>query len=696
MKNFLALNPRNFLHRLLDIIPSTRPGLLLSLALGVLGLNATAAPGTVVFGNHNGSKVINGHTGAAITTNMAVRVALYWSPLGTNSFAQIGPVTNVGFPVPGIFAGGTRTCGAGTTGGTAGQFQVRAWSGGFATYEQALATTGILIGQSAIVQVVTGNPGGDPPMAPASLLAGGLSSFSLLTNSSTPLSLVCASNKTVACGDLWLFDAPITTGGCITNPSVIVSSTITNGACPWLITRTWQATDGCTTNVCSQTVIVVDTTPPTLVCASNKIVECGSAWAFDPPQASDTCSGSNVAVTVLGTISNGTCPQIITRTWLAMDACGNSNTCNQIVTVMDATPPTLTCASNKTVECGSVWTFDPPQANDACSGTNVSLTVLNTLTNGICPQLLTRSWLATDACGNSNTCQQIVTVVDSSPLVFTCPTNKTADCATNWSFDAPLASASCGSNVVVLTLTTVTNNFCPQLITRSWSITNTCNSAAALCSQTVTVLCPDCPVIAVTKTCPPNPVPPGGILTFTGTITNLSVFTLTNVIVLNDQPASNTLVFGPATLAPGASATFSSSYTVSPLTCGAYADTLLAIGTIPGGLTFSNSVTASCPRATVITPGDRNGDGIVDQAELNAVLANYWPNSPWLYLTNTVGLGGTNVTFALTNSTAGAFSIEYTTNLTDWEYLGPATPRYEFTDTNAPAMPQRFYRLRWP
>ncbi len=95
-------------------------------------------------------------------------------------------------------------------------------------------------------------------------------------------------------------------------------------------------------------------------------------------------------------------------------------------------------------------------------------------------------------------------------------------------------------------------------------------------------------------------------------------------------------------------------------------------------------------------PGDLNGDGIVDDGELNTVLSNYFPYSPWLELTNTYGLGGTNVTFALTNSTAGAFSVEFSTNLSDWEFLGPATPRYEFTDTNAPAVPQRYYRLRWP
>lgn len=100
--------------------------------------------------------------------------------------------------------------------------------------------------------------------------------------------------------------------------------------------------------------------------------------------------------------------------------------------------------------------------------------------------------------------------------------------------------------------------------------------------------------------------------------------------------------------------------------------------------------------SATFTPGDVNGDGMVSQAELNGVLANYWTYSPWLYLTNVAGLGGTNVTFALENSTAGAFSVEYTTNLTDWFFLGPATPRYLFTDTNAPAVPQRFYRLRWP
>ena len=97
-----------------------------------------------------------------------------------------------------------------------------------------------------------------------------------------------------------------------------------------------------------------------------------------------------------------------------------------------------------------------------------------------------------------------------------------------------------------------------------------------------------------------------------------------------------------------------------------------------------------------VTLGDTNADGVIDQSELDAVLAGYWPTSPWLYMTNAAGLGKTNVTFALTNSTAGAYSVLRSTNLASWEYLGPATPRYEFTDTNAPTTSQRYYRLRWP
>ena len=40
------------------------------------------------------------------------------------------------------------------------------------------------------------------------------------------------------------------------------------------------------------------------------------------------------------------------------------------------------CANNKSVDCSSDWSFDPPTATDACCGTNVTISVLSTVTNG--------------------------------------------------------------------------------------------------------------------------------------------------------------------------------------------------------------------------------------------------------------------------------------------------------------------------
>lgn len=116
-----------------------------------------------------------------------------------------------------------------------------------------------------------------------------------------------------------------------------------------------------------------------------------------------------------------------------------------------------------------------------------------------------------------------------------------------------------------------------------------------------------------------------------------------------------------------------------------------------GNMTVVNrSVIVALPPAAPAVPGDQNGDGLVSQAELDAVYAAYLPTSPWLQMTNVAGLGGQRITFSLSNSTLGAYTVEYTTNFAGWFPLGPATPRYEFTDTNAPALPQRYYRLRHP
>src|SRR5204863_508295 len=125
-------------------------------------------------------------------------------------------------------------------------------------------------------------------------------------------------------------------------------------------------------------------------------VECGDTWTFDLPAISDTCNGTNVVLTVLDTVTNALCGNTFaaTRTWLGTDACGNTNSCAQTITVVDTTPPVLVIA-NRAVDCGDTWTFDLPEASDSCNGTNVVLIVLDTMTNAHCANTFaaTRTWL---------------------------------------------------------------------------------------------------------------------------------------------------------------------------------------------------------------------------------------------------------------------------------------------------------------
>ena len=105
------------------------------------------------------------------------------------------------------------------------------------------------------------------------------------------------------------------------------------------------------TQACQVNFVVTPTTGCAfaLICASNKTVECGTQWSFNPPTWTNACvpppgtPSNGVVLTIISTTTNGTCPQVITRTWQGMDDCLYHDQCSQTVTVVDTTPPTLDC-----------------------------------------------------------------------------------------------------------------------------------------------------------------------------------------------------------------------------------------------------------------------------------------------------------------------------------------------------------------
>jgi len=151
--------------------------------------------------------------------------------------------------------------------------------------------------------------------------------------------------------------------------------------------------------------------------------------------AVDNCEGEGeypAEVTYSDSVAPGDCEhaRVITRTWTATDVCGNTTSQDQIITVVDTTPPTIIVPEDMeldiTVECDKP--IDPidlgePTASDNCDN-DPELTHVDTITPGDSPQevTITRTWTATDACGNSASVEQIIRVVDTTaPVIINCP-----------------------------------------------------------------------------------------------------------------------------------------------------------------------------------------------------------------------------------------------------------------------------------
>ncbi len=206
----------------------------------------------------------------------------------------------------------------------------------------------------------------------------------------------------------------------------------------------------------------------TVVCSTNKTVECGFPWLFDPPLIIPNPCCTNPPTVNFIALTNvlGPCQEIVSGLWVIQDCFGATYTCTQVVTVVDTTAPVITCASNKTVECGTAWSFDTPTAIDACSGTNVGISVVSTVTNsGPCPLVIVRTWQAMDYCSNSAFCSQTVSVADTTPPSIVCPSN--------------IVVKTCGTNSIVVTWSLSATDACSSV-----TITSTPPSGTAFAPNT--------------------------------------------------------------------------------------------------------------------------------------------------------------------------------------------------------------------
>ncbi|HMG15081.1 MAG TPA: SdrD B-like domain-containing protein, partial [Saprospiraceae bacterium] len=251
-----------------------------------------------------------------------------------------------------------------------------------------------------------------------------------------PVFTYCPVDVTVECDAVPNPGTPTVTDNCDTQVDITYAQVRTDGACTdsYILKRTWTATDDCgNTAQCTQVITVRDTKAPVFAgCPANVTVECDAVPAKGTPTATDNCDAV-VDITYNQVRTDGTCTDsyTLTRTWIATDNCGNTSKCIQVITVRDTKAPVFAgCPANVTVECDAVPAKGTPTATDNCDAV-VDITYAQVRTDGTCTDSYTliRTWTATDNCGNSSQCTQVITVRDTKAPVFAgCPANVTVEC----------------------------------------------------------------------------------------------------------------------------------------------------------------------------------------------------------------------------------------------------------------------------
>ncbi|HRF19776.1 MAG TPA: HYR domain-containing protein, partial [Chitinophagaceae bacterium] len=279
----------------------------------------------------------------------------------------------------------------------------------------------------------------------------------------TAPTVTCPANVTVSndpglCSAIVNYPAASVTGS--PAPTVTYSTPSGSSFPVGTTTVTVTATNICGIATCTFTVTVNDTENPTASPVSSNF-QCGAE--VPPPSAAvitdeaDNCGVPTVTFLPAATTNNGGTgcaanPLIITRYYRVQDAAGNFIDVPHTITIVDNTPPVVTCPANITVNntpgtCGAVVNFTPT-ATDNCGG---AVTITSIPASGSTfPVGTTNVYVtATDACGNSATCTFTVTVNDTQAPVITCPSNISVANTPN----------QCGA-IVNYSLPTVTDN-CP-------------------------------------------------------------------------------------------------------------------------------------------------------------------------------------------------------------------------------------------
>ena len=314
-------------------------------------------------------------------------------------------------------------------------------------------------------------------------------------NAPAPLVVECI-------GDVPAADIALVTGvsdNCTATPVVAFVSDASDGnTCAEVITRTYSITDECgNVTLVTQTITIDDTTDPTASNPNDLTVPGGPVPAPDVTvvtDEADNCTVNPVVEWVSDVSDNGACPETITRTYSVTDDCGNQITVTQLILITDPFPPTASNPAPIAVQCiGDVPAPDVTVVTDEADNSGVTTVTWedDTSDGNSCPEVITRRYRVTDDCGNFIFVEQIITVNDDIAPVGTAPADVAVQCPTDVPADDITSLTGVSDNCTVAPVVTFVGdvsdgNSCPEVITRTYRITDDCGNFTDV-TQTITI-----------------------------------------------------------------------------------------------------------------------------------------------------------------------------------------------------------------
>ncbi|MFM1744122.1 MAG: hypothetical protein RLZZ630_59, partial [Bacteroidota bacterium] len=286
-----------------------------------------------------------------------------------------------------------------------------------------------------------------------------------------------------------------------TTPDVVVNQP----GCYYLVLNDpYLPTCSDTDTVCVTTDI--DSIPPAITCPPDMNINCNNLI----PAGATTFNGflalGGTIVDLSGDISVsfvdfpttvGSCGDTVFRTYTVTDTCLNSSTCTQLIVINDDIDPQITGPADLALGCNPTI----PQGNpgDATATDNCGIptvTVLPDVITGTCLKTLTRTFRATDGCGNTADYVQTITYKTDTQAPVITATGSVANngdigcnpsaAQINAALGTATATDNCDNVTTSATDGAVVTNGCDRSQTRSWTAVDLCGNTATTVTRTIT------------------------------------------------------------------------------------------------------------------------------------------------------------------------------------------------------------------